>query len=102
MITISNYRSSLSIGLRALCERLTTKGEGALLTWLADRLIGRVGEGLGAVSYTHLDVYKRQIIYYALKIEDDWFCILTANMTDLANLSKVILKILSFAKPGIF
>ena len=34
------------------------------------RLGGRVGGGLGSVSYTHLDVYKRQAVELARGI--DW------------------------------
>ena len=35
--------------------------EGALLPWKYDHVLLQMDESLGPVSYTHLDVYKRQL-----------------------------------------
>ena len=59
------YKRQAQSGLLTGSARLVTKTPKGLPTVVCERL---VGFGHTAVSYTHLDVYKRQVIYWGYRI----------------------------------
>ena len=66
MGSLEKRSSAMCVGIRAVVLNVTPLAEFSLKSkrfYLKYTLVYQLGYGVTSVSYTHLDVYKRQFIY---------------------------------------